>query len=220
MRQANGHHVGDKRALLAPTIVAPRRAAIVEEPPRAASERVRDPTGRERSFGVDEIIVSKTDLAGRITYANDVFLTVSGYTEAEILGQPHSVLRHPDMPRCVFKLLWDTLKEEREIFAYVLNLNAHGDGYWVFAHVTPSYDPAGQLVGYHSNRRVPYPDALQKVRPLYEELRSVERRHSQPKEACQAGFDHLVSLLTKQGIDYSQFVFGLSEQTCLSASVS
>ncbi|MCA9257049.1 MAG: PAS domain S-box protein, partial [Phycisphaerales bacterium] len=63
-------------------------------------------TGRERTFGEDEIIVSKTDVKGRITYANEVFIRVAGYTEDELLGKPHNIIRHPDMPRCVFKLLW------------------------------------------------------------------------------------------------------------------
>ena len=67
------------------------------------------PTGREITFGDDELIVSKTDRAGVISYANDVFLRVSGYTEEEILGKPHNVIRHPDMPRTVFKLLWDAV---------------------------------------------------------------------------------------------------------------
>jgi len=80
------------------------------------------PTGMERRFEEDEIIVSKTDLKGRITYANQVFLRVAGYSEKEVLGQPHNLIRHPDMPRCVFKLLWDTLEAKREIFAYVLNM--------------------------------------------------------------------------------------------------
>ena len=67
------------------------------------------PTGRESPFDESEIIVTKTDLKGRITYANDVFLRVSRFTSAEVVGQPHSIIRHPDMPRCIFKLLWDTL---------------------------------------------------------------------------------------------------------------
>jgi len=75
------------------------------------------PTNVERFFPEDDIIVSKTDLRGHITYANETFLTIAGYTEEEVLGQPHSIIRHPDMPRCVFKLLWDTLKERREILA-------------------------------------------------------------------------------------------------------
>src|SRR5689334_2578922 len=95
------------------------------------------PTGVERTFGADEIIVTKTDPRGVITYANEVFLRVSALTEAEAAGQPHSIIRHPDMPRAVFKLLWDTLGERQEIFAYVKNLAADGAHYWVFAHVTP-----------------------------------------------------------------------------------
>ncbi|MBL8654295.1 MAG: PAS domain-containing protein, partial [Alphaproteobacteria bacterium] len=67
------------------------------------------PTGRERHFGKDEVIVSKTDPKGKITYGNDVFERMAGYSEAEYLGAPHSILRHPDMPRCVFKLLWDRI---------------------------------------------------------------------------------------------------------------
>ena len=75
------------------------------------------PTGVERFFPEDEVIVSKTDVKGRITYANETFLNIAGYTEEEVLGQPHSMIRHPDMPRCVFKLLWDTIKARSEIFA-------------------------------------------------------------------------------------------------------
>ncbi|MBT3307547.1 MAG: PAS domain S-box protein [Alphaproteobacteria bacterium] len=81
-------------------------------------------TGVERFFEDDEIIVSKTDLKGRVTYANRVFLRLAGYTEQEVLGQPHSIIRHPEMPRCVFKLLWDTLEDGKEIFAYVINRSA------------------------------------------------------------------------------------------------
>ncbi len=74
------------------------------------------PTGRERTFHEDEIIVSKTDLKGVITYANQVFVRVAGYSEQELLGQPHNLIRHPDMPKCVFKLLWDTISQGNEIF--------------------------------------------------------------------------------------------------------
>ena len=93
------------------------------------------PTGRERMFGEDEIIVSKTDLQGKITYANSVFLRVVGYAEEDVLGQPHSMIRHPGMPRAVFKLLWETIAGGREIFAYVKNMARDGDHYSVFAHV-------------------------------------------------------------------------------------
>ena len=79
------------------------------------------PAGEEVRFGLEDIIVSKTDAKGRITYVNRVFLDVSGYTRNELLGQPHSIIRHPDMPAGVFKLLWDTIQGGHEIFAYVKN---------------------------------------------------------------------------------------------------
>jgi PAS domain S-box-containing protein len=177
------------------------------------------PTGREVRFGDDELIVSKTDLAGVITYANDVFLRVSGYPEREIVGKPHNVIRHPDMPRCVFKLLWDTLKSGEEIFAYVVNLCKNGDHYWVFAHVTPSFNSNGQIIGFHSSRRVPYADALPKVRKLYQTLAEVERAQPDARSALDAGTKTLTNLLASQGMDYRQFVFGLSEQTSMDLSV-
>lgn len=173
------------------------------------------PNGRERSFQDHEIIVSKTDLHGRITYANDVFVRVSGYSEAELLGAPHSLLRHPAMPRCVFKLLWDTIQQGEEVFAYVLNLAKDGDAYWVFAHVTPSYDARGTQVGYHSNRRVPHADALAKVKPLYAKLLSVEQAVADRKASVDAGTAAVVATLQGLGMSYSQFVFSLSRHTTL-----
>lgn len=175
-----------------------------------------NPTQREVFFEDHEIIVSKTDPKGRITYANDVFQRIAGYTEAELLGQPHNLIRHPDMPAAVFKLLWDTVMDGREIFAYVKNMTKHGDHYWVFAHVTPSYDESGNHVGYHSNRRVPGRDAIEKVIPLYQTLRAVELQAANPRDGMQAAFDQLANLLSEQQTDYSRFVFQLSEETQLS----
>ena len=176
------------------------------------------PSGREVTFGEDEIIVSKTDCAGVITYANDVFQRVSGYRASELVGQPHNLIRHPDMPRCVFKLLWDTIATGQEIFAYVINQAKNGDHYWVFAHVTPSYDRHGTIIGYHSSRRVPYADALPKVRDLYKTLRGVETSHSDPRAGMAAGFQAVVDLLTQNKISYGQFVFSLSKHTTLDAA--
>jgi PAS domain S-box-containing protein len=168
------------------------------------------PTGVERRFGEDEVIVTKTDLKGIITYANDVFLRISAYPESEVIGRPHNVIRHPDMPRCVFQLLWDRLREGRELFAYVVNLAGDGAHYWVFAHVTPSFDAGGVTVGYHSSRRVPSPDALAAIQPLYAQLVAEERRHSRPADAIAASSDLLSSTLGGQGMSYDEFVWSLA----------
>jgi len=88
------------------------------------------PTLQEKVLGEDDFIVSKTDLKGLITYGNRTFIQMSGYSEAELLGAPHNILRHPDMPRVVFKLLWDTIQAQQEICAYVKNLAKDGSFYW------------------------------------------------------------------------------------------
>lgn len=171
------------------------------------------PTGIERFFGHDEIIVSKTDPRGVITYANDVFVRVSAYSEAELIGAPHSIVRHPDMPRCAFKLLWDTISNGREVFAYVLNLARDGAHYWVLAHVTPTRDADGAVVGYHSNRRRPSRDAVAKVEPLYRELLAVERRHTSRTAAAAAGAAALAETLRGLRVSYDEFVWTLNRDS-------
>lgn len=166
------------------------------------------PTGREVTFGESELIVSKTDLKGRITYCNDVFCRIAGYRESELLGAPHSIIRHPDMPRCVFKLLWDTIQAKGEIFAYVLNMAKNGDHYWVLAHVTPSLNEAGEIVGYHSNRRKPRAEAVQAAGALYRELKAIEERPDR-KDGMRAAHAHLVDVLAQQGVTYDRFVLSL-----------
>jgi PAS domain S-box-containing protein len=173
------------------------------------SKRQTAPTGRESPFDEREIIVSKTDLKGRITYANDVFARVSQHSIAELLGQPHNLIRHPDMPRCVFKLLWETIEAGHEIFAYVLNMAKSGDHYWVFAHVTPSCDAQGKMVGYHSNRRKPEASQIAKIAPIYRNLLDVERHAGDRKDGMQIAYDRLVAELSAKGLAYDEFVFSL-----------
>jgi PAS domain S-box-containing protein len=190
--------------------------------PRIAERRLRarlrevdgmtPPTGRERIFDENEIIVSKTDPNGRITYANDVFLRVSGYSEAEIIGKPHSLIRHPDMPRCVFDLLWRTIAGGREIFAYVINQAKGGDHYWVLAHVTPTFGRDGSIVGYHSNRRTPDRRALDgTIRPLYEALLEIERGAPTKAEQIARSRQRLEQTLAGLGKSYEAFLFSLHE---------
>ncbi len=168
-------------------------------------------TGRERTFLQDEIIVSKTDPMGRITYANDVFLRVSGYSEAELLGKPHNIVRHPDMPRCVYKLLWERIQAGREIFAYVVNRARNGDHYWVFAHVTPVIAPAAAqpVAGYHSSRRLPSRAAVEAAAGLYAALRAEEERHADRTAAMAASGALLNGILRDKGTTYDEFVFSL-----------
>jgi len=140
------------------------------------------PTGKERHFKPEELIVSKTDLKGRITYANEVFLRLSDYREKEVLGQPHSIIRHPDMPRCVFKLLWDEIAAGHEIFAYVVNMSKNGDHYWVYAHITPSLDA---------------------------KLRQIEESTANRKDGMIAAGKALAQKLSDAGLAYDKFIQSL-----------
>jgi PAS domain S-box-containing protein len=172
-------------------------------------EQTIQPTAVERTFDEDEIIVSKTDLKGIITYANRTFLEVAMYTEEEVLGQPHSIIRHPDMPRCVFKLLWDTIQGGNEIFAYVKNMAKNGAYYWVFAHVTPTFDPAKKIVGYHSNRRRPDRNQIQIADGLYRKLKQEEDRHSDWKKGMAAATEMLLQTVAAKQMQYDEFVLSI-----------
>ena len=170
------------------------------------------PTGAERTFTANEIIVTKTDVQGRITYANEVFCRMSAMAESDVLGQPHSVIRHPEMPRGVFRLMWDRLQAREEIFAYVVNLAADGAHYWVFAHVTPTTDSTGRVVGYHSNRRSPDRTAVGAVQPVYRAMLAEEKAHSRAIDAATAGYRHLESTLAGIGMTYDEYVWSLTAE--------
>lgn len=167
------------------------------------------PTGVERYFGEDDIIVSKTDLKGLITYANPVFIKIAGYSEEELLGQPHNIIRHPDMPGSVFRLLWETISSGKECFAYVKNMSRNGDHYWVFAHVTPTFNEIGEITGYHSNRRVPDRRGVNAAEAIYRTVLAEEQLHSNRAEAVNAGMRVLTAAVVNSGLPYEELVFAL-----------
>ena len=166
------------------------------------------PTQNEKVMREDDFLVSRTDLKGKLTYGNQIFIEFSGYSEAELLGQQHNIVRHPDMPRGVFKLLWDTLQEKKEIFAYVKNMSKDGSFYWVFANVTSSLDANGQPEGYFSVRRNPKPQAIAAVTDLYRKMLEEERRAG-PRDACAVSLALLNGVLSQNGVSYEQFILSI-----------
>ncbi|HUI98294.1 MAG TPA: PAS domain-containing protein [Xanthobacteraceae bacterium] len=189
--------------------MATERSEALAHAGGATARGVR-PTNTEVHFDTGEVIVSKTDVKGRITYANTVFCQVSGFALPELVGAPHSIVRHPDMPRAIFKLLWDTILEGREVFAYVKNMTRTGDYYWVFAHVTPSFSRDGQIVGFHSNRRVPERAPLERIIiPLYADLLREEARHRNAKDGLAASYRQLIDFVASQKMKYDELIFSL-----------
>jgi len=166
------------------------------------------PTQQEVRLKDTDVIVSKTDLTGRVTYVNRTFMRIADYSEIELMGKQHNIVRHPDMPRGAFKLLWNTLKAERECFAYVKNMTPAGHFYWVFANITPDRDNNGKVVGYFSVRRKPKASAVATVESVYREMLEVERKAG-PARAPDASLAFLVDKLKSLGTDYDHFILSL-----------
>ena len=166
------------------------------------------PTTRERVMREDDFIVSKTDPKGIITYCNPIFIEFSGYSEEELLGTQHNIIRHPDMPRAAFKLVWDTIQSGKEIFAYVKNMSKDGGFYWVFTHITPDFGPRGDIVGYTSVRRCPKRQAIEAIAPVYRKMVDAEKAAG-ARDAIAASTAVLTDLLKQTGKSYEELIFSL-----------
>ncbi len=158
------------------------------------------PKNKEKTFEKDVLLVTKTDLKGKITYANRGFMKIVDMDEQTLIGAPHNIIRHPDMPKVIFKLLWSYLQKGDEIHAYVKNICADGSYYWVMANVTPSFDK-NKIIGYHSSRRAPSKEALAIIIPLYEQLLRAEK-----SGGMSASEKIITSLLEEKGMAYDEFI--------------
>ena len=171
--------------------------------------KLPDLTGREITFKEQEVLTSKTDMRGMITYANEDFCRVAGFDYSELHCAPHSLIRHPDMPRSVFNLMWNTIQDGREFFGYVVNRCKNGDHYWVLAHIVPDIDPESrEIVGYHSTRRCPSREGVAEASKLYSAIRDAERRRPREQQV-EAGVAVVHGALKEAGMSYEQWVFSL-----------
>jgi aerotaxis receptor len=118
----------------------------------------------------NEVIISRTDLKGIITYANETFCKISGYESSELVGRSHNILRHPDMPKSAFKEMWESIKSARAWSGYVKNMTKQGGFYWVYAEVSCVIKD-GRIVEYKSMRSRVDRDMKQKMQLEYDRLR-------------------------------------------------
>jgi PAS domain S-box-containing protein len=167
------------------------------------------PTGREINLGNDDFIVTKTDPQSRIIYANRLFMRISGYSESELLGQPQNIVRHPDMPKGVFRHLWQTIQKGEECFAYINNLAKNGDNYWVLANITPELNERGEITGYFSCRRQPRASAIEKIKSIYDEMLTLENKVPAGSDAAARSLALLNSMIDKEQTTYEAFILAL-----------
>lgn len=162
------------------------------------------PIDEEIQLDPKRYIVSETDEKGRITFCNDYFITISGYSREELIGKPHSIVRHPDMPRVVFKLLWETISQGKNINAVVKNMAKDGRYYWIFTEFESRRDTdTGKIIGYHAARKSISKFVLQVIAKLYSELLEIEK-----KEGMQESEKYLIKFLKEKGdtIEFSNIM--------------
>ncbi|MCK5854357.1 MAG: PAS domain-containing protein [Sulfurovaceae bacterium] len=142
-------------------------------------------------------IVSETDAKGKITFCNDYFIEVSGYSLEELIGKSHNIVRHPDMPKVVFKLLWETISQGKNINAVVKNLAKDGRYYWIFTAFESRRDAdTHEIIGYHADRKSISPHVLDVMANLYAELLEIEQ-----KDGVEASEKYLIEFLKEKGDD-------------------
>ncbi len=142
------------------------------------------PIDEEIILDQSKYIESQTDLKGVITFCNDYFAEISGYTKEELIGQPHNIVRHPDMPRVVFKLLWDRIQNGHNILAVVKNLAKDGRYYWVFTHFEIIRDiNTKEIVGYKAYRKAVSRHITAVLEPLYKKLTEIEKETGNMEES-------------------------------------
>lgn len=159
----------------------------------------------------EDLIISKTDLKGRITYANRTFMRIAGFNEEDLLHQPHNLIRHPDMPKGVFKFLWQELQKGHEFFGFVKNYTSDGRYYWVFANITPDFNAQGEIQGYFSVRRKPSAEAIKIIAPIYQKMLEIEQRQTKAS-ACEHSLAFLNQLLEGRQESYERFVMQIQSQ--------
>jgi PAS domain S-box-containing protein len=159
------------------------------------------PIDKEVSWDKSRIIMSKTDAYGVIEYANDTFIDVSGYDEMELMGMPQSIVRHPDMPKVLFKVLWDNLKKGVTIRPIVKNLSRSGRYYWVIADFEIKRNEKGEISHYYSRRKAVPAEVIAKVEPLYEKLLQIET-----VGGMAASEKYLIGYLEDMGKTYDQLI--------------
>lgn len=161
---------------------------------------------QEKILEPDTLITSKTDLKGDIIYANDDFLKYAGYKMNEILYKPHNIVRHPDMPKTVFKCLWDYIQDGKEIFAFVKNKTKFNDYYWVFANITASCDSNENILNYYSVRRKPKAEAVKTIEEIYKVLIRKEK-----EGGIKAGLEELNAVVKSYGMSYNELIMQIQK---------
>lgn len=169
---------------------------------------------KEIKISGKDILVSKTDQRGIITYGNDTFVKISGYDLDELIATNHNILRHPDMPKAAFALMWDTIKKGENITAVVKNLSKSGAYYWVITDFEIQRDEKGRIRNYVAFRRAAPKEAVKIIEPIYGEMLKIEQKHGMAASA-----NYLYGLLDDKHMTYNEFIAEISKPKGISGMI-
>lgn len=164
------------------------------------------PMDKEINLDPNLTIMSKTNPKGVIEYANDYFMEISGYEEWELMGQPHNIIRHPDMPKTIFKLLWDNLNRGENIHAFVKNMAKNGQYYWVLTNFEFKKDNEGNIISIYAKRKAAPRNAIYEIEKLYYILKAIEN-----KQDMATALNYFRGMLEEKNMTYNQFILSVLE---------
>ena len=166
------------------------------------------PTGKEIKLNSKDMLVSKTDLKGVIMYGNRKFVEVVGYKENELIGANHNILRHPDMPKAIFYLMWKSIKSGKNIMAVVKNKARNGDHYWVTTDFTINRDRDNKIKTYTAFRYPTSKKVKKEIDILYKKMLEIEESHS-----MEQSIEYLKGFLEEKNMSYNQYIENLAKPT-------
>lgn len=171
--------------------------------------KIEKPTSIDKEIPLDpkRYMVSKTNSKGIIEYGNEYFVEISGYQEHELVGQPHNIIRHPDMPKIIFRLMWERIEDSENIVALVKNLSKSGKYYWVITEFETKINKfSGQIESYYAYRKPAPANAVKQVEPIYQKLIKIEK-----ESGIEGSRKYLIGFLETQGKSYDEFIEELTE---------
>jgi len=172
------------------------------------------PTGKEIKINPNKMLVSKTDPKGVIVFGNENFTEVSGYKECELVGTPHNILRHPDMPKAIFFLMWESIKNGRNIMAVVKNLSKSGDHYWVTTDFDIKRDRDGKIRNYIAFRQAAPKEVVKIIEPLYQKMIEIEKM-----DGMEGSIEYLEGFLNEKKMSYNQYIEELAKPKGLAGTL-
>ncbi len=160
-----------------------------------------EPKDKEVKIPEEEILISETDPEGIITDVNDIFTKVAGYSEEELIGASHNIIRHPDMPKVMFKIVWERIKDRENVMALVKNLAKDGRYYWILTDFITKVNANREIISYTAYRRPVCKEVQEAITPLYKTLLAIEAL-----DGMDASEKFLNDYFSRKGMTYDEMV--------------